>query len=48
MVVPELASDVLPAQYSAQSILLELFSVFERKLNQFSNDDPLVIINYFI
>jgi hypothetical protein len=42
MVIPELSSDILPAQYSAQSILLELFSLFERKLNQFCNDDPLV------
>lgn len=42
MVVPDPLNDCLPAQYSAQTILLELFSVFEKKLNQFCNDDPLV------
>lgn len=43
---PELPNDVLPAQYSAQTILFELFSVFERKLNQFCNEDQLVTFDF--
>ncbi|KAI6233653.1 hypothetical protein M3Y99_00879400 [Aphelenchoides fujianensis] len=31
----------LPARYSAQTLLVELFNIFERKLNQVCNEDPL-------
>lgn len=33
---------ILPAKFSAQTMLLELFNVFEKKLNQVNNDDPFV------
>ncbi|KAI6200883.1 Protein furry-like protein-like [Aphelenchoides besseyi] len=32
---------VLPARYSAQTLLVELFNIFERKLNQVCNEDPV-------
>lgn len=33
---------ILPAKFSAQSLLIEIISVFERKLTFVCNEEPLV------
>lgn len=33
---------ILPAKFSAQSLLFELFSIFEKKIQQVSQDEEIV------